>query len=243
MQGPDDAVLPFWRTLGPISVYENLRPDRMIIHGDKRPTGRWFDELFRIIPILEYEYYPLVEEVYGLKLGHIHHIADVARIDILHKYGGMYFDLDVFVVRPMDALRRYDCVVGIETGNNVTRGLVNAGAIVARPGARFLELWREGYRDYREAGHLYNSGEVPTVLLRKNPELVRVSPRIWHDTNGTILNKANVDLSGFYAYHIWGQLWKGVSNAKLFHMKPNKYLKYNNTLSAIVKQYYIDRRH
>ena len=49
-------------------------------------------------------------------------LSDYARLVILQEYGGFYFDTDVELVRPIDALRSHPAFIGFETGNYVNTG-------------------------------------------------------------------------------------------------------------------------
>lgn len=51
-------------------------------------------------------------------------VSDVARLWVLVKYGGIYMDTDVEVIRPLDKLLFYDAVSGFETKEDVPTGLI-----------------------------------------------------------------------------------------------------------------------
>lgn len=60
-------------------------------------------------------------------------VSDVARLYVVAKYGGFYLDTDVELIKSLDELRKYDAVMGIETGKtNVSTGL-GFGAIPNHP--------------------------------------------------------------------------------------------------------------
>lgn len=60
-------------------------------------------------------------------------VSDVARLSVVAKYGGFYLDTDVELIKPLDELRKYDAVMGIESGKtNVATGL-GFGAIPNHP--------------------------------------------------------------------------------------------------------------
>ena len=52
--------------------------------------------------------------------------SDVLRTDILYTHGGIYFDIDVELLKPIDELLSNDCFMGFETSNLVAPGLVMA---------------------------------------------------------------------------------------------------------------------
>ena len=50
--------------------------------------------------------------------------SDVIRTDILYTHGGIYFDIDVELLKPIDNLLNHDCFMGFETSNLLNPGLV-----------------------------------------------------------------------------------------------------------------------
>lgn len=51
-------------------------------------------------------------------------VSDFARFKILYEQGGLYFDTDVEVIKPFNALLEYDAFTGFETEEFVNPGLV-----------------------------------------------------------------------------------------------------------------------
>lgn len=51
--------------------------------------------------------------VHNQRLLHMYHRGDIAKMEVLIEYGGIYLDYDVIVVNSMDPLRRYDATLGI----------------------------------------------------------------------------------------------------------------------------------
>ncbi|XP_014676245.1 PREDICTED: uncharacterized protein LOC106816197 [Priapulus caudatus] len=237
-KGAAHRSMNLYRMLGPISASRNLRPDRIILHSNQRPSGRWWDELFRIVPI-EHEYYPDVKRVFGRPVYELAHRSDVARIDIIRSHGGIYLDFDVVVLKSFDPLRVHDCVLGVETGIKVkTRNVTNAGVIIGAKNATFLNMWYDGYRDYRKNDWLYNSAFVPNKLRAKHGQLLHVDPNIWHDTSGNIF-KSFADLSHTYAYHMWvNNHFLNVPGVNKHDIKPQDAFLMNNTFGELLLRFY-----
>lgn len=60
-------------------------------------------------------------------------VSDVARLKVIHEYGGFYLDTDVELIKSLDSLRTYEAYMGIESGNaNISTGL-GFGAIPNHP--------------------------------------------------------------------------------------------------------------
>ena len=50
--------------------------------------------------------------IHKQRLRHIFHQSDVAKLETLIEYGGIYLDYDVIVVNSLDPLRRFDATLG-----------------------------------------------------------------------------------------------------------------------------------
>jgi len=60
-------------------------------------------------------------------------LSDVIRFDVLYKYGGIYLDVDMEVIRPLDELLNYDAFLGYESP-----GRINAAIFGAKPQLEFI---------------------------------------------------------------------------------------------------------
>lgn len=104
------------------------------------------------------------------------YVTDVARKDVLYTYGGIYFDTDVELVRPLDDLLYNEAFIGIDDGGQVNSGS-GLGAVRHNPmmGA-MLELY-EDQCFVREDGSLnlyYNSFYETRLMIEKG---FRISDR------------------------------------------------------------------
>lgn len=69
--------------------------------------------------------------------------SDVLRTEILYNYGGIYFDIDVELLKPIDdILQDVDCVMGFETSNMVAPGLVMASVKENQDLANILDIYK-----------------------------------------------------------------------------------------------------
>ncbi len=79
-------------------------------------------------------------------------VTDYARLDILYLHGGIYFDVDVEVIRPFDELLELPAFAGFEHRNLVNSGL-GMGAIPGNP------IIREMRDDYIGRNFLLSNGK------------------------------------------------------------------------------------
>lgn len=50
-------------------------------------------------------------------------VSDYARLDIVYKYGGIYLDTDIELIKPLDGFLKYDSYFGLEEAGKVATGL------------------------------------------------------------------------------------------------------------------------
>lgn len=96
-------------------------------------------------------------------------VSDYARFRILYENGGLYFDTDVEIVRPLDDILAAGPFMGLETAD---KPAVAPGLGLAAPAG--MELFREILDDYHVShfqGDKY--GSVVTVVMRTTKVLER----------------------------------------------------------------------
>lgn len=154
-----------------LSAHKIQKPDVLMLHCNFLPVGEYWEKLWREVPIKIVHREP-PESIHGQKLLHMYHKGDVAKMEILLEYGGIYLDYDVIVLRSFDPLRVYDATLGKEKPPKFI-----AGIIVARKNAPFVKLWYESYRNnYRPIDWDFNCARVTYQLYQKRPDLLHVEP-------------------------------------------------------------------
>jgi len=143
------------------------RPDIIHFHHTEEPQGQWW-RLAR--PLLSLNRVPPVTEVFGNAVTYPAHQADVIRLEMLRRFGGIYLDLDVISINTLEPLLANEFVMGIEPGT----GLCNA-VILARPGATFIERWQDRYRSFDGRRWNHHSVVLPAQLAREAPETIQLS--------------------------------------------------------------------
>lgn len=85
-------------------------------------------------------------------------VSDYARFDILYRYGGLYFDTDVEIIKPIDDIIAAGPFMGFETdcpgsGNNARTGQANKATVAAglglsaNPGLGLYKTILDSYKD------------------------------------------------------------------------------------------------
>lgn len=154
-----------------LSAHYNHQPSKIYIHSNVNVIGGHYLPLLMDVMgdrLVVNHWLEKPTHVYGQKLSSVHHAADVARIKILMKFGGIFLDADVFVIKSLNSFRHFECVVGWPKGQNMGNQV-----IVAHKDARFLKHYMNCYQEYRPSMWYYNAGESPTQnVLSKQPSLV-----------------------------------------------------------------------
>lgn len=162
-----------------------IQPERIVLHVHELPYGIYWDlarplvELARIEPVANVEARPAEPAVRRYR--YAHH-ADVIRLDVLARHGGMYADIDtLFVAPPPEELWSAEAVIGREAdvaydGGAPEPSMSNA-LLLARPGAWFVTAWRDQILDAMDGSWSGHSCRLATRLAGEAPDRVRVEPR------------------------------------------------------------------
>ena len=88
-------------------------------------------------------------------------VSDYARFDILYQHGGLYFDTDVEVIKPLDEILKRGAFVGVESA-----GALNAGLGLASPAAS--PIYKEILDSYKNSSFIKDDGsmDLTTVVTR-----------------------------------------------------------------------------
>lgn len=190
--------LDFIQFLSIVSAIKVQKPEQVLVHCDcKELSGHYWDLIIYLskkinVPV-KVIYLAKPTHVFGQKLSSVYHSADVARIQILMNYGGIYLDTDTVVLKPLSEFLRYEVVIGWPYSDNIGNQI-----IIADKQARLLRLWLNGYKQYRPFMWYYNAGQYPTdEVLAKNPSLVHRVPVLFGVHN--LLSK----LHGVNEWHDW----------------------------------------
>ncbi|XP_077496327.1 uncharacterized protein LOC144107191 [Amblyomma americanum] len=149
------------------SMYLNHRPRTIMVHCSPCGfTGRFVNWTEGIN--FTFVSYDFPREVFGRKIQVPHHSTDVARLRILMRYGGIYLDRDVFVVRPLRRFLRYEATLTCPQGESIGNMLM-----IFHKDSRLLKLYHETYREFNDSLWYYNAGKLPTLrLVDKHPHLL-----------------------------------------------------------------------
>jgi hypothetical protein len=133
------------------------------------------------------------------------------RLDLLLEHGGIYFDLDTLVYRPVAPPDKALMGLQAQTDDSPIEGLCNA-FIAAPPHDPFLQLWRDDFADFDNASWAEHAVYRPWRLAREHPNLIHVKPRHsffypHYDPDSLCALFVRVtDVSRSYSIHLWETL-------------------------------------
>jgi mannosyltransferase OCH1-like enzyme len=111
----------------------------IIIHCNKPPKdNKWWDEAAKLAVVM-----PLTVPTYvgETEIKHVQYASDVVRLTLLLKWGGIYIDTDMLLIKPLTPLMNRPLTMAIEslTEDGSPKSVAN-GVILAAPRSDFLDL-------------------------------------------------------------------------------------------------------
>lgn len=211
------------------SAYEVNAPANIMFHCAHEPRGFWWEQALEFVTVVHVE--PPFEHE-GRCLAHHAHKADVLRLKVLARYGGVYMDIDTVSLRPWASLFGNEFVMAWQDSpaagtvrHGKTYGLCNA-AMIAVPGSRFVELWLKSYAFFRSHGRdrFWDEHSVilPANLTEEYPEL---------------LNQGLI--TTMHASTMWLPLWTTINSELFGQTSVPRFFSYAEVLNHFSRSYMI----
>ncbi|XP_059154933.1 uncharacterized protein LOC131940301 [Physella acuta] len=183
----------FQHYLAMLSALYLAKIERIYVHGDTVPSGEWWDRLQG--ENITFVYADNSDSVYQQPIKVPAHQSDILRTLILYKYGGIYFDKDVFWATPPSTdLRRYPSIMCLDWPSyGVWPKGGSIGLLMAKPAAPFLIKFLDSFWLYRDNSWEFNGVLMPYKVFERNPETLLIHKRLqvicfigvchpaWHD--------------------------------------------------------------
>jgi hypothetical protein len=214
-----------------LSVHKIHKPDKIMFHCDVIPRDSWWLKANHDFNLTVVHHQPR-KDIFGKKSQHIEHIADVARLEVLLKYGGIYIDCDVIIVRPLHVFRQYSATIG-----KSREYIFSASTIISEPNSTFIRMWYDTYkRNFKPKEWFYNSGIVPYKLYMKHPDLI-------HVVNEHFSRPAGLDLP-YMVHHVidWSYFYTLHLTSFDDKYNPKNIKRANSTVGEILRYIYYGRK-
>ncbi|KAK8854781.1 hypothetical protein IAR55_003520 [Kwoniella newhampshirensis] len=217
LEGSKGEEFPYYAYLAMRSALVNLRPKVIYFHYLHLPTGPWWDLIAPRLTLIKTQ---VPDSIYGRPLSHFAHKADVLRLMAMKYSGGIYLDIDIYVVKPFDDLLYFPATLGMEASPDSRRdaldpeGLCNA-IIISAPNSTFIDRWLASYDSFDGGVWAQHSVQKPWEIARSHPDEIQVlSERafFWPMWHGEEIQKTHettehdFQKTGQYAYHAWESL-------------------------------------
>ncbi|XP_054154546.1 uncharacterized protein LOC128953097 [Oppia nitens] len=169
--------IQFQHFISILSVLRNQRPDRLYIHCDCRElVGQYYRRIQSVVnrtgSRLIVRQIQMPTHAYGTAINSTHlpwHASDIVRVQVLRKFGGIYLDRDVYVIKSFDEFFKYPMTLDFqnvfEIGNQV---------LIGHPSSQFLRLYYQSFSKYDTNKTFYfNAGVRPVLdIVYKWPKLI-----------------------------------------------------------------------
>ncbi|CAF2462386.1 unnamed protein product [Rotaria sp. Silwood2] len=212
-----------------LSARKNIQPDQLYVHYSFEPTGYWWLKAKQDRELnLTLNHIPEITSIYNYPLYHHAHRTDIARLKILDKYGGIYLDLDVLILKSFSKLTSnpYHVEAIFAWENQKFKAICNA-VIIAPVHSKFLRRLYQSYQSFNSScwgchsvlltGQLANIYKNEVYIL---PSRAFFKPSWSHIEDLYVYNLYN--FKNNYACHLWNSY-------------VGKIYLYNLTLDSILK--------
>jgi len=185
----------------------------------------------------------------GFELKHFQYKADVVRLELLYKHGGVYLDLDMLITRPFDNVfaSGHSFYISEERANGAGDGALINAFLAAKPKNGFIQLWLNEFKSGLRLGiwatHIRDSNKK---LLQEHPHYmhkyhIRIldgklfMPLHWQDTVAFIQSETvpHDFPPESYGTHLWETILGDVMRKNEFlHKQKMELTVYNSRSSA-----------
>ena len=181
------------------------KPDELrFYYNGKLPVGPNFNEARKFID--HFEKVEVPTEIFGNKIENLSHAKDVFQLEILQKYGGVFIDMDVIVLKDLRHLSESNnFVMGRQKNENMVSAFV-----IAKKDSFFLHAWYISYTTFDDRIWSYHSGWIPKFLAQNISSEIKALkaeefaiPGFDNEGLQMALLDREYNYSSNYATHLW----------------------------------------
>ncbi|KAK7482748.1 hypothetical protein BaRGS_00026046, partial [Batillaria attramentaria] len=153
--------------LGFLSTVRFVQPCLVLVQADLLPTGPYWDTLLRLVPNILHVKRAAPRVIFGNDVKRIEHSSDIARLEAVKTFGGLYADTDYLLLNSVEDLRQHTVVMG----NTIENHNYANGIFMGKAGAKFFDLWYNGYRTFNDRPWNYFSTVLPYEIHQQHPDI------------------------------------------------------------------------
>ena len=156
------------------AALQSVKPTVAYFHHANLPSGVWWE---RTRPLLSLRRVKPPTQIFGNSVRRFAHQADVLRLELLLQFGGVYLDLDVLLLKPIEdgLLASSEGIVLAHEGIDGTIGAGNALMIVRR-NHTLMHDWYYRYRKFSDQVWNGFSVRLPMEMAIAKPGSVKLLP-------------------------------------------------------------------
>ena len=156
------------------------------------------------------------------------YVTDYIRLEKLSKYGGIYLDTDMMLLKNFDILLLNDCFFGYEE-----RDIISAGIIGATMKNGFIDEILKFYNNFKvDKTTDYNKITIPLIITscfnttHLDKQLIKIYPETYfyplpNKLKNDVNNYLNYVTQDTYAVHLWNASW--VEFDEFYYLRNRKY--------------------
>lgn len=158
----DKGLLSFLEYTSMLSVYQVMKPERILIHSNVKFEGKYWDLTQKWDTIVTVNHIEKITSFGNVKVHYYEHMADYTKLSQVYKSGGVALDFDVIMINFTKLQGKQNlsaCVLVSEAG------AVRISLFSCIKGAPYIRTMLEQYHNHYNPGWIHNAGTVPTNLL------------------------------------------------------------------------------
>jgi mannosyltransferase OCH1-like enzyme len=196
-----------------MSVVKHMPTYTIHLYNDIEPINNKYWDLIKQEANIKIIPYERPYQYDGFDLQYVQYAADVARLELLYKYGGIYLDLDMLIIKNFDTIINTGKDLYISEEGEKGGGWINS-FIACKPKNEFINIWlksfRTGLRMESWAWHIREGNrqlvkEHPHYMLKYNIEILESKyffPFPWTDREKFIHIEENLN-EEIYGVHLF----------------------------------------
>ena len=153
-----------------LAAHKSINPETIYFHYVHEPQGKYWDRVKHLLVLTKIDRVP--KRIYGQPVRNIAHQADILRLQILQKYGGIYLDIDTVIIKPLDQLLHHPVVMAREELD----GICNA-FIASEPDSPFIKRWLDNYASFDGTKWNFHSVVLPLRLAIEHHDEICILPK------------------------------------------------------------------
>jgi mannosyltransferase OCH1-like enzyme len=218
MEQEEDFLFVYYIAVLSCKLINN--PEKIYFHYHYEPKGQWWKKTKELVDLIKIDV-PLSIGTKSIKK--VAHKSDIARMQILKKYGGIYLDIDTISIRSYkDLLHNKFFIANEITESGKNKGLCNA-IMGTEPEGSFITNWWNNYEEHFDPdGWQESSTILPFHLSKENTNLTILKPSNFLlpscESIELIFEKPNNISEDLIVLHYWNQysIKKYLQNIKNF---------------------------